>query len=533
MSLPPLLPELNRHRSVPPPRTMLDELLEEQRRLPAVERFSAWHDRTVPGPGALYSALLPATAPAPGQQYAFEVNLDACTGCKACVAACHALNGLEEHETWRSAGLLVSENRRHSHRQTVTTACHHCVDPGCANGCPVLAYEKDERTGIVRHLDDQCIGCNYCTMTCSYGVPQYLPSRGIVRKCDMCRQRLDEGEAPACVQACPSAAIRIVLIEKEATLTAARGGDSTLLPGAPPSRITVPSTRYVSREPVSPRLIPEQDRSTELQPAHWPLVLMLVFSQAGTGALAAYCILTNYTALYAAAVLATAGNAAAVLHLGRPLKTWRAWMGWRKSWLSREIIAFGLHVPPLLLLAAAAWFGIEVPAAGIVCGLSLAAGIAGVLCSGMVYHVTRRPWWLGPRSLLRFMLTGLLGAATVTWCVRTDIASLIVLAFVTLTKLAAESRWCRSAAVSEMPLLTNGALVLNTTLGVPWRLRLLLLATGGLFLPACSLLPRILSPVLALISALLLLCGEILERYLFFRAAMPWHMPGWNARHHS
>jgi Fe-S-cluster-containing dehydrogenase component/DMSO reductase anchor subunit len=512
---------------------MLDELLDEQRRLPAVERFSAWHDRTAPGPGARYSALLPASVPAPGQQYAFEVNLDACTGCKACVAACHALNGLEEHETWRSAGLLVSENRRHSHRQTVTTACHHCVDPGCANGCPVLAYEKDENTGIVRHLDDQCIGCNYCTMTCSYGVPQYLPSRGIVRKCDMCRQRLDEGEAPACVQACPSGAIRIVLVEKADALAAARNADVSLLPGAPPSRITVPSTRYVSREPVAPTLIPEQDRSTELQPAHWPLVLMLVFSQAGAGALATYLILPDSRALYAAAALAGAGNVAAILHLGRPLKAWRAWMGWRKSWLSREIITFGLHVPPLLILAAAAWLGMKLPLAGAIASLSLAAGIAGIFCSGMVYHVTQRPSWVGARSLLRFALTALLGGAAAAWCVRPEKPALIALVIAVTAKLAAESHWHRLAVVSENPLLANGVMVLNSTLGIPYRLRFLFLLTGGLFLPAFSLPAGGSSAAFTLTAAALLLAGEILERLLFFRAAMPWHMPGWTARHHS
>ena len=58
-------------------------------------------------------------------------------------------------------------------QQTVTTACHHCLDPACMNGCPVKAYEKDPVTGIVRHLDDQCIGCQYCVLTCPYEVPQF------------------------------------------------------------------------------------------------------------------------------------------------------------------------------------------------------------------------------------------------------------------------------------------------------------------------------------------------------------------------
>jgi ferredoxin len=44
------------------------------------------------------------TPPARGQQYAFEVDLDKCSGCKSCVAACHSLNGLDDGEAWRTIG---------------------------------------------------------------------------------------------------------------------------------------------------------------------------------------------------------------------------------------------------------------------------------------------------------------------------------------------------------------------------------------------------------------------------------------------
>ena len=57
-------------------------------------------------------AVMPATPPAAGQQYAFDVDLDACSGCKSCVAACHALNGLEEEESWRDVGLLHGGSQR-------------------------------------------------------------------------------------------------------------------------------------------------------------------------------------------------------------------------------------------------------------------------------------------------------------------------------------------------------------------------------------------------------------------------------------
>ena len=181
-------------------RTLIDALLAEQRDLSAVERFSSWQESQCRTPTSSYRHLVPLTAPVPGEQYAFEVNLDKCSGCKACVSACHALNCLDEHETWRSVGLLIGGTRAQPHLQTVTTTCHHCADPACANGCPVLAYDKDPLTGIVRHLDDQCIGCQYCVLKCPYEVPKFNSRLGIVRKCDMCSSRLSTSEAPACVQ---------------------------------------------------------------------------------------------------------------------------------------------------------------------------------------------------------------------------------------------------------------------------------------------------------------------------------------------
>ncbi|HEX2882327.1 MAG TPA: 4Fe-4S dicluster domain-containing protein, partial [Polyangiaceae bacterium] len=191
---------------------VLNTYLRQQRELTLVERFAERHENHEIAPGtARYSELIPLERPKSGQQYAFEVDLDACTGCKACVAACHRLNGLDSEaaETWRSVGLLHGGTPEAPVQQTVSTACHHCVDPACMKGCPVNAYEKDAQTGIVKHLDDQCIGCQYCTLTCPYEVPQFNSKRGIVRKCDMCSDRLAEGEAPACVQACPNEAIRI------------------------------------------------------------------------------------------------------------------------------------------------------------------------------------------------------------------------------------------------------------------------------------------------------------------------------------
>ena len=215
---------------------LLDQLLSDQRDMSAVERFSQLHDdATTPLMEPVYRALLPATAPGPGQQYAFSVNLDACSGCKACVTACHSLNGLDESETWRSVGVLHGGDVTAPFQQNVTSACHHCVEPACMKGCPVGAYEKDPVTGIVKHLDDQCIGCQYCIFTCAYEVPQYNAKKGIVRKCDMCSDRLAEGEAPACVQACPTHAISIKLVDVNEARAVASDLVPKMAPTCPPS----------------------------------------------------------------------------------------------------------------------------------------------------------------------------------------------------------------------------------------------------------------------------------------------------------
>jgi ferredoxin len=292
----------------------------------------------------------------------------------------------------------------------------------------VLAYDKDPLTGIVRHLDDQCIGCQYCVFKCPYEVPKYSERRGIVRKCDLCSSRLVAGEAPACAQACPGEAIRITLVDTAAVAAEFRnraGRENLFLPDSPAPDYTLPTTRYTGAPPMPDSLRAAGRETLRPEPAHSPLVFMLVLSQLAVGqflgeALVGAMLAAPQTAL-ARPVQMTVGLAAALLaafagalHLGRPLGAWRAFLGLRKSWLSREIVVFGAWLAVATLDTAMAWFP-QIAAAGFRLELELAnvvTGLLGVFCSAMVYHDTRREFWRLPATGGKFFgTTLLLGAA--------------------------------------------------------------------------------------------------------------------------
>ena len=550
---------------------LLQRLLEEQASLSAVERFSQRHaDAVDPLLGPTYRALLPAAAPGPGQQYAFEVDLDVCTGCKACVVACHNLNGLDPGETWRSVGLLIGGTAQAPVQKTVTTACHHCVDPACMKGCPVDAYEKDPQTGIVRHLDDQCIGCQYCTLTCPYEVPQYNAAKGIVRKCDMCTGRLAAGEAPACVQGCPNDAIAIKVVDVARALEDAQADQ--FLPTAPSPTLTLPTTIYKTND-VLPRNIVAADYH-EVQPAerHLPLVAMLVFTQFAVGA---FCLDAVAARLFKLSWLAASepirawlalgiahlGLGVAILHLGRPQYAFRALLGIRRSWMSREIAAFGafagaatayaLSLPPpaaLELLArfaptVAEAFAALAPFAPWLSVVTSVLGLFAVFCSVMLYHVTGRELWHAGRAAMRFFgTTALLGGAAL-WI--TAIAAVaagglwaddlrnigFAVGLVTSAKLAFELSVLLHVRDRRQSDLRRTATLLLGPLSLTLRARVAFALFGACIFPALSLAAvdgaRFASAfALAGLGMLALIVGELLERVLFFESCSAPRMPG-------
>lgn len=539
----------------------------------AVEQFARWHSHwpsrsepyapLQPHAEARYRRLLPLTEPRPGEQYAFEVDLDACSGCKACVAACHQLNGLDEGESWRSVGLLHGGTTQSPVVQHVTAACHHCLEPACLTGCPVQAYEKDPSTGIVHHLDDQCIGCQYCILMCPYDVPRYHAGLGIVRKCDMCRQRLAAREPPACAQACPNGAIRIILVPRDQIAEHAEA--NLFLPGAPEPARTLPTTIYNTRRGLPANMLPADYYQSLPQHAHWPLVWMLILTQMSVGAFVIEQIAREWiqgrdadaggrVQLAAALLLGLFGLAASVFHLGRPLLAYRAVLGWRRSWLSREVLAFATFA-----LLAGAWtcVGWAAPAGAAALwqrwlgGAVCASGLAGVFASTMIYASTHRPYWRCVYTAPRFFLTSVvlgvplallirLAAAWVCGITTRDVMDSVgttlclLLAASGAAKLLGESLIFAALKSRTLHPLRRTALLLTSELGPLTVKRFVLGSMGAVAIPALLALghrsahpPEALATMLAVLLMLMAcLGGELLERLLFFRAVVAPRMPG-------
>jgi Fe-S-cluster-containing dehydrogenase component/DMSO reductase anchor subunit len=542
--------------------------LDPRRQLSAAQAFSLLYERGAESfQGRYYSARMPVSLPGPGEQLAFEVDLDSCSGCKACVVACHALNGLDNDEAWRSVGLLQGGTSALPVLQHITSSCHHCLDPACLHGCPVNAYEKDPATGIVKHLDDQCIGCQYCILKCPYDAPKYNKNLGIVRKCDMCSERLTSGESPACAQACPTQAIRISVISARDVIEQCEA--NRFLPGAPEPAYTLPTTIYRTSKTLPRNVLPADHYAVKPAHAHAALVVMLILTQMSVGAFVADMALSaiddqealrgiRLFRVTVALLVGLLGLSAAVGHLGRPLYAFRALIGLRTSWLSREILAFGLFAAFATVHGADVWLREESLPPKALQGISrlLAAlfGLIGVFCSVMIYVDTRRAFWSFPLTGFKFFMSAvLLGipvsllvwrlgeawtgsiatGATVTTYAR---VFLLVLMAASQAKLAIEGLVLQHLRDKKQTSLKGTAILLTGELRRVALVRVILGAIGGIIMPglmltaATAVSPNDYPPFASALSLVLVLLftlsGELLERYLFFTASVAPKMPG-------
>ena len=498
---------------------------------PVVDRF-----RRLTGIGEDGPELLPLNA---GEQYRFTFAMDACVGCHSCEVACAEQNDTPIDGAWRRVGELEGGSFPKTRRLNLSMACNHCLEPTCLSGCPTQAYTK-LANGVVRHDAAECIGCQYCIWNCPYEVPVYDKAAKVVAKCDLCLPRLDAGQSPACVLACPTKAIGVEPVDVAAWRADHGTADA---PGLPPAHITVSTTRLVVPAGL-PEMAAATDHTVEPEDPHWPLVVLTLLTQLSLGTVAATLsaeILGGHGraglagGAAGAALAGTVALAASLLHLGRPASAFKALRNLRTSWLSREVALLSAFSAASLAYAAAwAWGGTAGRAA---VGLgAVALGIGGVYASGRLYLVPARPVWNSRRTLVSFFATGVAtGPLLALLCLDRGrlpsslVAGLIATAAAGTTVQMGVVRHLLSTVRSRSDRQHQGTAQL---LGGPFRG--LLLARVGAAIASLALLAWTTTVPLAgasaggrLAAALgVAALGELAGRYLFYVTVVPFRVAG-------
>jgi len=149
------------------------------------------------------------------------IDIDSCVRCHACTIACRQEHGLsvETESSWCRV-VTVGPRRVEGklHMDFVPVLCFQCDEPACADICPGGAISRNE-DGLVLIDENTCSGCGLCVDGCPYGCMSFNKVTHLAGHCDLCRERVESGIEPACVQHCIGGALQFVTTEELAECT--------------------------------------------------------------------------------------------------------------------------------------------------------------------------------------------------------------------------------------------------------------------------------------------------------------------------